>query len=125
MSTITLDKTITIALSVADRHASAEWYAQHLGFEVLFSSDEMGWTEMKTNTDDVTIGFGDNENPKPGDCVPVFGVASVESSRTALEAEGIEFDGDTITVEGMVKLATFYDPDRNPLMIAEDLSQGE
>lgn len=60
----------------------------------------------------------------PNNCVPVFGVENVESSRSALEAEGIEFDGDIITAEGMVKITTFYDPDRNALMLAEDLTKG-
>lgn len=124
MPTVELNKTITIALSVADRQVSADWYSRHLGFEVIFAADEMGWTEMSTNTDGVTLGFGDQESPKPGNCVPVFGVASVDSSRSALEAEGVEFDGDVITVEGMVKVTTFYDPDKNALMIAEDLSKG-
>ena len=122
MPTVKLDKTITIALSVSDRHISADWYSRHLGFEVIFVSDEMGWTEMSTNTDGVTIGFGDQESPKPGNCVPVFGVANVDSSRSALEDEGVEFDGDVITAEGMVKITTFYDPDKNALMIAEDLT---
>lgn len=124
MATIKLDKTISIALSVADRKVSADWYSKHLGFEVIFASDEMGWTEMSTNTEGVTLGFGDQESPKPGNCVPVFGVASVDSSRSALEVEGVEFDGDVITAEGMVKITTFYDPDNNPLMIAEDLTKG-
>lgn len=124
MPTVELNNTIAIALSVADRKLSADWYSKHLGFEVIFSSDEMGWTEMSTNTDGVTIGFGDDESPKPGNCVPVFGVANVESSRAALESEGVEFDGDVITAEGMVKITTFYDPDKNALMLAEDLSQG-
>lgn len=125
MPTIELDQTISIAMSVADRNASAEWYSQHLGFELLFSSDEMGWSEMQTKTEGVTIGFGDAESPKPGNCVPVFGVANVDAARKALEDGGVQFDGDVITAEGMVKITTFYDPDNNALMIAEDLSGGK
>ena len=124
MSTIDLNRTISIALSVADRHASTEWYSRHLGFEILFDSDEMGWSEMRTNTDGVTLGFGDQESPKPGNCIPVFGVANIDVARKALEAAGVQFDGDVITAEGMVKITTFYDPDNNALMIAEDLSGG-
>ena len=45
-------------------------------------------------------------------------------SRKALEDDGVKFDGDTIEVEGMVKVAAFFDPDGNGLMIAEDLSSG-
>lgn len=121
MSTIKLNQTITLALSVTDRKASEQWYSQHLGFEMLFSSDEMGWTEMRTNTEGVTLGLGDAEHVQPGNSVPVFGVANVDAARKALEDANVQFDGETIHYEGMVKLATFYDPDQNALMIAEDL----
>jgi len=35
---------------------------------------------------------------------------------------GVKFDGETETIEGMVSTATFYDPDGNALMLAQDLS---
>ena len=35
MPVVSLDNTITLALSVRDRHASADRYAQKLGFELL------------------------------------------------------------------------------------------
>jgi catechol 2,3-dioxygenase-like lactoylglutathione lyase family enzyme len=123
MPTITPDSTITIALSVTDRARAAAWYKKHLGFEQLFAIDEAGWTELSTNTPGVTIGLGDAEEVKAGNTMPVFGVPDFDKARAALEAEGIVFDGDTIEVEGMVKVAAFFDPDGNPLMIAEDLSQ--
>jgi len=40
-----------------------------------------------------------------------------------MEAAGIRFDGPTETIEGMVSTATFYDPDGNALMLAQDLTQ--
>ncbi len=123
MATITPNNTITIALSVKDRAASKAWFKQHLGFEELFSSDEAGWTELSTNTRGVTIGLGDAEEVKVGNTMPVFGVANCDESREALEKSGVKFDGDTIEMEGMVKLAAFFDPDDNGLMIAEDLSE--
>ncbi|MFK7966536.1 MAG: VOC family protein [Burkholderiaceae bacterium] len=121
--TIELNQTITLALTVTDRQASAQWYEQHLGFQTAFASDEMGWTELHTNTAGVTLGLGESDSPSPGNCVPVFGVASVDDAHAALKAAGIQFDGDVIHYEGMVKLATFFDPDKNALMIAEDLTQ--
>lgn len=122
MPTIEPDATITLAFSVRDRAATAAWYDSHLGFKTLYSADEAGWTELSTNTPGVTIGLGDAMDPTPGNSVPVFGVADVDGARAALEAKGIAFDGDTIVMEGMVKLATFFDPDGNALMMAEDLS---
>ena len=122
MATAQLNDKITFALDARDRQASAAWYEKHLGFSVLFHADEAGWTELATHTPGVTLGLGDTENPNPGNAVPVFGVEDLDSARAALEAAGIRFDGESVTYEGMVKLATFYDPDNNALMLAQDLS---
>jgi hypothetical protein len=35
----------------------------------------------------------------------------------------VRFDGATRTYEGMVRLATFYDPDENALMLYEELQR--
>ena len=122
MSVISPNETITISLSVKDRHASAEWYGSMLGFETLFHADEAGWSELQTNTAGVTIGLGEHTKPAPGNCVPVFGVADLDSARSKLEQVNVKFDGETEVIEGMVKIATFYDPDGNALMLAEDLT---
>jgi len=59
MSTVTLDNTITIAMSVSDRHLSAKWYEEKLGFTLIHHIDEAGWSEMNTKTDGVTLGLGE------------------------------------------------------------------
>ncbi|WP_299861433.1 VOC family protein [uncultured Hoeflea sp.] len=122
MSLISLDNTITIALTVTDRHASAAWYQEMLGFETAYHADEAGWSELQTKTPGVTIGLGEQARPAPGNCVPVFGIADLDSGRAKLEQANVRFDGDTEVIEGMVKTATFYDPDGNALMLAEDLT---
>jgi len=122
MSLVSPEDTITIALSVTDRRASAAWYQDMLGFETLYHADEAGWSELQTRTKGVTIGLGEHTKPVPGNCVPVFGIADLDSARQKLEQAGVDFDGDTDVVDGMVKTATFYDPDRNALMLAEDLT---
>ncbi len=124
MSLISVDQTITIAMSVTDRHASAAWFESVLGFELVFHIDEAGWSEMRTNTPGVTIGLGEHTKPAPGNCVPVFGVSDLDSARQKMEQAKVKFDGDTGVVDGMVKTATFYDPDGNALMLAEDLTGG-
>jgi len=123
MSLVTLENTITLALSVRNRHVSANWYNETLGFELLYHFDEAGWSEMQTKTNGVTLGLGEQAEPKPGNTVPVFGVANIQAARTALEEAGVKFDGKTETVEGMVSTATFYDPDGNALMLAQDLTE--
>lgn len=122
MGLISLDETINIAMSVKDRHASAKWYEDMLGFETIYHADEAGWSEIQTNTAGVTIGLGEHTEPVPGNCVPVFGIADLDSARAKLESAHVKFDGETDVVDGMVKTATFYDPDGNALMLAEDLT---
>ena len=124
MSRISPENTITIALSVADRHASAKWYNDMLGFETLYHADEAGWSELQTKTTGVTLGLGEHAKPAPGNCVPVFGIADLDRARQSLEDAQVKFDGETDVVEGMVKTATFFDPDGNALMLAEDLTGG-
>lgn len=122
MSVVSLDNTITIAISVRDRHASAQWYSEMLGFEVLHHIDEAGWSELRTKTDGVTLGLGEQAEPTPGNAVPVFGVSDIVTARKDLETAGVKFDGETLVFEGMVSTATFYDPDGNALMLAQDLT---
>lgn len=124
MALVSLENTITLAISVRDRHASAEWYHEMLGFELIHHFDDVGWSEMRTKTEGVTVGFGEQKEPAPGNTVPVFGVADIKSARDALEAADVKFDGETLTYDGMVSIATFYDPDGNALMLAQDLSTG-
>ena len=123
MSVVTVDDQITIALSVRDRHASAKWYADMLGFALRFHMDEAGWSELATNTKGVVLGLGEQTEPTPGNAVPVFGVADIAAARRDLEAAGVDFDGETNTMEGMVSLASLFDPDGNALMLAQDLSE--
>ncbi len=122
MPLVSLENTITLAISVRNRHTSAEWYHEKLGFELIYHADEAGWSELQTKTEGVTLGLGEQSEPAPGNTVPVFGVANIEVARKALEEAGVKFDGETETVEGMVSTATFYDPDNNALMLAQDLS---
>ena len=93
MPIVTLDNTITIALSVRDRHVSARWYTEKLGFELLHHIDEAGWSELQTKTIGVTLGLGEHVKPAPGNSVPVFGVANIDIARRDLEAAGVKFDG--------------------------------
>lgn len=122
MSLISINDTITIALTVSDRHKSADWYSQMLGFKVIYHADEAGWSELQTKTAGVTLGLGEHSKPAPGNCVPVFGISDLDAARHILEQANVKFDGPTDIVEDMVKTATFYDLDGNALMLAQDLT---
>lgn len=123
MALVSLDDTITIAISVKDRHVSANWYEECLGFDLIHHIDEAGWSELRTKTTGVTLGLSEQPVAALGNIVPVFGVADIATARQALEAAQVSFDGATETIEGMVSTATFFDPDGNALMLAQDLSE--
>ena len=119
---IDLDKTLTLAIPVRNRHQSAVWYEEKLGFSLIFHGDDVGWSEMATPLAGLHIGLSDHADSSAEGIVPVIGVADLEVARSGLEASGVQFDGETETIEGMVSTARFFDPDRNILMLAQDLS---
>jgi|TARA_Y100000310_G_scaffold344084_1_gene455028 catechol 2,3-dioxygenase-like lactoylglutathione lyase family enzyme len=122
---IEYDGTITLSSSVSDMDASIDWFKRVLGFEEIFRAPEAGWAEVTTPTQGVSLGLGQNEEAGgPGGTTPVFGVKDIAVAKADLEGKDVRFDGDVIEIPGLVKLATFYDPDGNTYMLAESLMQG-
>ena len=113
---------LTISIGVSDLDRAIEWYKEALGLELVYKLDQYGWCEMSTATKHVTIGLGQNEDLKTGGATPTFGVLDIDAARKHLESKDVRFDGDTYEIEGMVRLATFYDPDGNSFMLAQSLS---
>jgi catechol 2,3-dioxygenase-like lactoylglutathione lyase family enzyme len=118
------DQQMVISVNVSDLDKSIEWYEKALGLELHYKLDQYGWCEMSTATKHVTIGLGQTEELKQGGVTPTFGVEDIDAARKHLESQDVKFDGDTYEIEGMVKLCTFYDPDGNPYMLAQNLQRG-
>ncbi len=113
---------LTISLPVKDIDKAIDFYQDVVGFKLQYKLDDMGWCELTTSVANVTIGLSQVEKPNPGGQTPVFGVEDIDHARSALEGKGVKFDGETMEIPGMVKLATFFDLDRNPIKLYEDLS---
>ncbi len=117
------DGGLTCAIQVKDRKASAKWYQDVLGFNLLYDVEEIGWCELATSVERVNVGLSEVESPQvKGGTTLTFGVKDIDKARKQLESKDVRFDGPNRVYEGMVKLATFYDPDGNTLMLYEDLS---
>jgi predicted enzyme related to lactoylglutathione lyase len=117
------DGGLTASMGVRDLDAAISWYGSVLGFSLLYRADEMGWCEMQTETPNVRVGLSQVERVEPkGGATLTFGVKDIASARKRLEASRVRFDGETMTIPGMVSLATFYDPDGNKLMLYQDLA---
>jgi predicted enzyme related to lactoylglutathione lyase len=116
------DGGLTAALGVSDLGRSIDWYRSVLGFRLLYRMEEMGWCELATEVKGVNVGLSEVERVEPrGGATLTFGVKDIDAARRRLEATNVRFDGDTMTIEGMGRLATFFDPDGNKLMLYEDL----
>ncbi len=116
---------MTCSLDVSNLDASITWYQDVLGFKLLYKVDAMAWCELTSPVARVNVGLGEVEKKKQegGNATLVWGVRDIDSARKQLEALKVRFDGPTRIYEGMVKLATFYDPDGNTLMLYESLDQ--
>jgi len=123
MAKIEWTPTATAALEVSDYDRSLAWYRDVLGWEVVFELKDWGWGQFQTPVDGLLVGIGQSEEPvKPGGGATLtFGVADIDATRASLEGEGVRFDGETRQIEDMVRLATFYDPDGNTLMLSQQL----
>lgn len=113
---------LVCSISVSDHRKSADWYRDTLGCETVFAHDEMGMTYMSTPVENVWLDISQVENPPVGGPALVWGVGSVDQARTEIEGKGVRFDGPSREFGGMVKLATFFDPDGNTLMLYENLA---
>jgi catechol 2,3-dioxygenase-like lactoylglutathione lyase family enzyme len=114
---------ITMSLEVKDLERSKGWYQDVLGFRFIYEIAEISWCELETPTKGVNIGLSQVEEVKAGGgLVPTFYVTDIEITRANLEARHVRFDGPTNTMPGLVKLATFFDPDGHPFMLAQNLA---
>ncbi len=124
-SSLGFNEKLTCALKVTDLDKSLKWYQDHLDFTLLYRVDEIGWCEMATEVSGVNVGLSQVEEcGGDGNAILTFGVKNIDDARSQLEDKDIRFDGPTQTIPDMVKLATFFDPDGNSLMLFEDL-QGQ
>jgi CreA protein len=113
---------LTCSVSVRDLEKAKRWYAEVLGFQHLYTMTEIGWSELATAIPGVNIGLSQVETHEvKGSIVLTFGVKDIEHARAQLERQQTRFDGETYSIPGMVKLATFFDPDGNPFMLSENL----
>lgn len=122
MPKLSYDGTVTLSSTVRDLDAALAWFRDKLGFEPAFRAP--GWAEVATPAEGVTIGLAEGEDaPGSGGATPVFGVLDIDAARGELEAKGVAFEGETVELPGLVKLATFTSPDGNRYMLAQSLAQ--
>ncbi len=118
---IAFDGGLTLAIPVSNLDNAIAWYSEVLGCELLYRVDDISWCEMTSPIARVSIGLSAVETPNPGGPTPTIGVEDIEAARKSLQAQDIKLDGDIMTIDGLVRLQTFYDPDGNALMLYQEL----
>lgn len=113
---------LTCALDVRDLDKSIAWYSEVLGFRLRYRVEEYAWCEMSTPVPGVSVGLGQSEKVETaGGATLVLATHDLDTTRGTLESHGVRFDGPTRTLPGMVKLATFFDPDGHKFMLSQSL----
>jgi predicted enzyme related to lactoylglutathione lyase len=107
---------------VIDLDRSIRWYHEKLGFELIFKVDAIGWCELKSPLEKLSIGLLKSEKVEAGGgATLVFGVKDADAARKSLEAAGVKMQGPTIVHEGYVKLVPFLDLDGNLFTLSQSL----
>lgn len=107
-----------VPVPTRDLDAAVEFYGQTLGLPRSVYSPERHYSEFETGNVTLSIytpeGMGMEHHPNPN---PVaLRVDDVAEVRQALEARGVQFQGDILDT-GVCHMAFFADPDGNALML--------
>lgn len=122
---IQYDGGLTVALPVSNLDSAIDWYEKVLGFKLEYRMDDIGWCELVSPVENVKVGLSQVEEPNNGGATPTFGVRNINDAKEALESKSVRIDGDIVTIENMVSLLTFYDPDNNCLMFFQLASSND
>lgn len=113
---------LTCTICVRDLAAAVSWYTSVLGFTVLYRVDAFSWCELTTPIPGVSVGLSEvGEVGTHGGALLNFGVLDLDAARHRMEELGVEFDGPTQVIQRFVKLAPFFDPDGNRLLLSQTL----
>jgi catechol 2,3-dioxygenase-like lactoylglutathione lyase family enzyme len=113
---------VVCAISVSNLHQSIAWYQEKLGFKLLYTIEEIAWSELETPVKGTTLGLSQVEKPEVKGAVLTWEVEDLDHARGLLESAGVKFAGETSTIPNMVRLASFYDPDGNTYMLSQTLT---
>ncbi|GAK14383.1 VOC family protein [Geomicrobium sp. JCM 19039] len=115
----------TIWYNVTNVEQTLKFYTESLGFKLDFHDADNGMASVHTNTPDCFIGFSEATDVIPSKASAVFEVTNIEETVLKLKETGISFTSDVTTIPGLVKLATFKDPDGHDLELSQTLNGAE
>lgn len=105
--------------NVSNLERTLAFYTETLGFKVLFYDTNNRKAMVATNTKDCIIGFAEAQSIAPSSTCTTFEVENLEEAVQVLQEKDVEFKDGILEIPGMVKLATFNDPDGYKMMLSE------
>lgn len=112
---------MTFWYNISDLSRTRQFYEGVLGLKVLMLNEEMRLCIIESPLRDCCIGFSEAQEIIPSTASMVFEVHDIEAAVAEMTARGVQFSGGIDVIPGMVKLATFADPDGHSLMLSETL----
>ena len=107
-----------VPISTTDLEAASRFYGDVLGLRRSVWRPDSGFSEFETGN--LTLSVLDyakmGMEHRVSTSTIALHVGDVAAARSALEAKGVEFHGDTLDT-GVCHMAFFTDPDGNPLML--------
>jgi catechol 2,3-dioxygenase-like lactoylglutathione lyase family enzyme len=112
-----VERTDFVSVPVTDLERSTAWYRETLGLE---QTEEGQWPEFRLG-ENVFLYLMDPTNlgrqfEGPHTASIALRVSDVADAKRALEAKGVEFDGDVFDT-GVCHMAPFRDPDGNAFLL--------
>ena len=103
---------------VENLDAARRFYGEILGLRKVFEMP--GWAEYAHAEKATPIGVAEQPQASRG-AVVVLKVDDIDQARAELTRQGIQFDGPTQDIPGVVRLALFRDPSGNALQLAQPM----
>jgi predicted enzyme related to lactoylglutathione lyase len=105
---------------VSDMNAAKKFYGEVLGLKKTF--DMEGWCEFSNAEGAASIGLNQlREGDDERGATVVLRVDDLTRVQKELSAKGVKFEGEVQEVPGVVRLATFRDPEGNRLQLCQVL----
>ncbi len=105
-----------------DLDKAKEFYGNVLGLKQVFEME--GWAEFAHAPKGTSIGVSANPSHQgQNGATVVLKVDNLDQTRSRLAGNGVQFEGDTEEIPGVVRIATFRDPFGNPLQLVQELME--